>query len=85
MFIELTMDNGSIVLNTNHIVSFHVDEETSPSFAKEYTTTIVYIKTIDGVTHANTFFHLEEIENYAGADYFYDKLKKMLNVVDEID
>jgi hypothetical protein len=37
------------------------------------------------VTHTNTFFHLEEIESHADADYFYDKLKKMLNVVDEID
>ena len=85
MFIELYMDNGFIVLNTMHIVSFHVDEEISDTFAKEYTTTVVKIKTIDGVTHTNTFLHLDEIESYADADYFYNKLKKMLNVTLEID
>jgi hypothetical protein len=85
MFIELYMDNGFIVLNTMHIVSFHVDEEISEFYAKEYTTTVLYIKTIDGVTHRNSFCHLEEKESHADAVWNYNKLKKMLNVTLEID
>jgi hypothetical protein len=84
MFIELYMDNGFIVLNTMHIVSFHVDEDLSDKFG-EYTNTVVYIKTIDGSTHTNSFFHLEEEQSYADADLFYNNLKKILNVTPEID
>tara|TARA_R110000868_G_scaffold112183_2_gene302347 strand:+ start:729 stop:995 length:267 start_codon:yes stop_codon:yes gene_type:complete len=88
MFIELYMDNGFIVLNTMHIVSLHADEDLSEPVSEafgKYTNTVVYIKTIDGLTHTNSFFHLEEEQSYADADWFYNKIKKMLNVTPEID
>jgi len=82
MFIELELDIGPIVLNTNHIVAIYIGdpEEIKPPHYKYNYSQKLYISTLDGSKHSMTFESVDD--DITTCFDYYNDIKKILEPVE---